>query len=191
MSVVRLPDWYLQLFHVVRVRLYLTGMPFSSQIKSCKSRQIAVSAKTDPPTPDQAGSADGGHCSSHPVEFRYVERHCGLRPFWRFGPPGQILPARALHLSYESPNESHAPSTPDTAWPGRATKRGSTLQQRPPGKLLQFEPSCRSEGEETGPGSELVPPERSELDQRLYCNPRSDFWERDRDGHQVVTPQNV
>jgi len=56
---------------------------------------------------------------------------------------------------------------------------------------LQFEPSCRSEGEETGPGSELVPPERSELDQRLYRNQRSDFWERDRDGHQVVTPQNV
>jgi len=56
---------------------------------------------------------------------------------------------------------------------------------------LQFEPSRQSEGEEKGPGAELVPPERLELDQRLYCSPRSDFCERDRDGHQVVTPQNV
>src|SRR5262249_5461218 len=67
------------LIHVVRVRLHLTGMLFSSQIKPCKSRQIAVSERTAPPTPDQAGSADGGHCSSHPG-FRYVERECGLRP---------------------------------------------------------------------------------------------------------------
>ena len=56
---------------------------------------------------------------------------------------------------------------------------------------LQFEPSRRSEGEETGSGSMLVPPERSGLDKRLYCSPRRDFGDRDRDGHQVVTPQNA
>ena len=40
-----------------------------------------------------------------------------------------------------------------------------------------------------GSGSKLAPPERPGVDKRLYCSRRRDFG--DRDGHQVVTPQNV